>query len=131
MLAFFGTHPVPLSIIRGLAPRLAETKSFEPNPHVENTTFTFYRFDFDGLVVTGMTFAPELLTLSSVTVTTPAWPIGHGLHVGVSEQAVIDALGPPTDKEVGMLHYDGVSDSMTFRIRAQRVTQVEFDFYVD
>ena len=131
MPAFLGGPTMPLATVRNLAPRYAETPSSFPNPHVSSETDFFRKFEFDGMELYGALLEPSVLTLISVVVTKPGWPIGRGLSVGVPEQAVLNALGPPGSESADLLVYHGVTDSMTFHVADHRVFQVTFEFYFD
>ncbi len=69
------------------------------------------------------------LSLSSTQYATP-----EGLHVGLSEQRILDELGPPTRRNAsqGELIYqesEPTPTSMVVRVRNGEVVQIDWEFY--
>jgi hypothetical protein len=123
------------SLQRQLGPPRRVEKRPVPNQYVEGQVDTLRTLVYTGLRAlvydvtdTTKTFLVRL-SLSSTQYATP-----EGLRVGLSEQQVLDQLGPPTRRNasVGELIYqetEPTPTSMVVRIREGRVVQIDWEFY--
>lgn len=117
------------------SPKEVETETVS-NQYVENQVDTVRTLEYTGLRalvydVTGekKTFLIRL-SISSTQYATP-----EGIHVGASENRVIEELGPPTRRHQsrGELVYQETGTtptSMVVRVRNERVVQIGWEFYV-
>jgi hypothetical protein len=116
------------------APSSVETEPV-PNQYVQGQIDTLRTLVYSGIEALVYDVTNEAktflvrLSLSSTQYTTP-----EGLRVGLSEQQVIDEVGPPTRRDAsrGELIYqetEPTPTSMVVRVRNGRVVQIDWEFY--
>ena len=86
----------------------------------------------NGLEVNFRSFgSPPRAQLTSVFVTSPKWPIEHGLSVGARADTVIEALGRPTKKADDQIEYLGETERVVFSVDHGVITEILFDYYYE
>ena len=118
--------------VRDLGEVASESTETVPNPHAEGSIrYTKLRFK-DGLEIYFRSFGvPVQVQFIEVTVTSPKWPIKHGLNVGVPVDDVLRVLGEPTKKSAEEIAFTGETDQVIFHIKDAHVIQVQFLYYAD
>lgn len=114
-----------------------ETVETEPvaNQYVQGQTDTLRTLVYTGIEALVYDVTDEAktflvrLSLSSTQYATP-----EGIHVGLSEERILDELGPPTRRNAsqGELIYqesEPTPTSMVVRVRNGQVVQIDWEFY--
>jgi len=88
---------------------------------------------FDGLVLRA--YFPKRdhgqHLLESLVVSKSKWKVQNDLGIGAARDAVIGYFGAPDEDAGSRSRYCGETECVTFHFRANTVSKVEFEFYLD
>jgi hypothetical protein len=103
------------------------------NRHVEGQVDSIVELQYPKLRVK-LYEMPDSQLMMQVEISDPKLQVAHGLHVGVTEQQLLELLGPPDKKQNDDFVYSahlGAEASVTFGVKNHTVERMEWDLPVD
>ena len=118
--------------IRSLDRIAKEVTQKAPNPYSKDTIlFTTLTFEH-GLEIAYRTFGKPLqLGLIQVVISSPRWPVKHGLNVGAPIARVTEILGEPFHTSATQLFYKGETEEAIFTFKNGLINSVDLGYYAD
>jgi hypothetical protein len=121
-------------IIANLGEPRSETVARIPNRHDPQQTDRYYTIEYDGLTVEIYhVTAGDRQLLDSVIITDARHPVKYDLGIGTAISHVTEVLGQPNERRDNTLIYEDAEglDRVIFTPRNNRVSRIEWDYYVD
>jgi len=120
-----------LPALRRLGQLKAESVQKAANRHNPAQTDEFRTLRFDGLEIYGFVGASQELWPIHVTITDVHWKVLHGLDVGAPSERVLNVLGQPKEMTGNIMTYQGETERVDFHVSKNRITKIEFHYYLD
>lgn len=106
----------------------------EKVPVPSNSALTYERVEltFDGSRVRVGVGENGRLLRELIEVSSPAWPIKHGLAVGTPIERVVEVLGEPDESRTNkVMPYQGETEHVVFYNDGAKITKILFDYYFE
>ena len=125
------TTRVPLAELRKLGALRQETVKKAANAHDPVKIDTYHTLEFDGLEVYGYLGDQQELWPIRIVVSTDAWEIADDLSVGADSERLLAVLGEPGSHAPEAWLYQGGIQNVNFYLKKNRITKIEFIYYLD